>query len=226
MAAPTPTVRPPRLPAHLEATPDPELGHDSEWVGVALTGDLAGAEAEDVEIAEARLDGVRLPGARLDRLRLVDVVFEGCELSGALLDEAQLTRVELRRCRLAGVVLTRTKLRDVRFVECKLDEASLRMAAGERVAFEDCSMRAVDLYDASLPATVLARCDLTDAECSKVDLAGARLHGSTLEGIKGAGALRGVHIDSSQIMALALPLFAALGITVDEDEDDQGAAES
>src|SRR5690349_1002463 len=122
-----PDIRPPRLPSRLEPLADPELDHDAEWVGVHVTGDLAATEAEDVEIAETRLDGVRLTGAHLDRLRMVDVVLDGCELSGALLDEARLTRVELRGCRLAGLVLTRAKLRDVRFVDCKLDEASLRM---------------------------------------------------------------------------------------------------
>ena len=191
MASAPPSIRPPRLPASLEPRADPELDHDAEWVGLDVAGDLGGVEAEDVEIAETRLSAVALTGARLDRLRLVDVVLEGCELSGALLDEASLTRVELRTCRLSGLVLTRAKLRDVRFVDCKLDDASLRMAVGERVAFEGCSMRGADLYEAKLPDVVLSGCDLTDLECSKADLAGARLHGSTWESHQGRGRAEG-----------------------------------
>jgi hypothetical protein len=52
---------------------------------------------------------------------------------------------------------------------------------------------------------------------------GARFHGSSLADIRGGEYLRDIVIDSSQILPLALRVFAALGIQVD---DDRGNPES
>jgi hypothetical protein len=42
------------------------------------------------------------------------------------------------------------------------------------------------------------------------------LHGSILDGLLGAGALRGLIIASDQILPLALPILTAHDITVDD----------
>jgi hypothetical protein len=64
------------------------------------------------------------------------------------------------------------------------------------------------------------RCDLTGVEFSNAQVTGAFLHGSLLEGIRGAAGLRGIVIGTDQILPLALSMFAGLGIRVDDDPDD------
>ena len=63
------------------------------------------------------------------------------------------------------------------------------------------------------------RCDLTGLELSKATCDGPFLHGSRLDGIKGAGALQGCVIGTDQVTPLAFALFASLGIRVDDDAD-------
>jgi hypothetical protein len=46
------------------------------------------------------------------------------------------------------------------------------------------------------------------------------LHGSVVDRMKGAEALRGCTIGSDQLVPLALPILAARGITVDDDPPD------
>ncbi len=212
----------PRIAPHLEPLIDATLDHDDEWTGVSGGGDLARIEAEDVEIHESSLVNLRLTGATLDRARISDVRFADCELSGTTLDEATLTRVEFRNCRMSGFVASRARLRDVRFVECRLDTASFRMAVTERIAFEDCDLVDADFYDAKLAdGATFVRSDLTRASIDRASLAGARFGGSTLAELRGAPSLAGAAIDMSQLVPVALAVFASLGIVVDDDAADR-----
>ncbi len=166
---------------------------------------------------DVHLDGERLVGADYEHATILDCRFVGCDLSASVLREAVLHRVEFRSCRLSAANFSGAKLRDVRFVECKLDDANFRMAVGEKVGFDDCVLTASDFYAASLPGAVLARCELTGAEFSKCQLLGADLRGSRIDAIKGAIDLSGVIIDSAQIIPLALSMFAALSVTIDDE---------
>jgi uncharacterized protein YjbI with pentapeptide repeats len=91
------------------------------------------------------------------------------------------------------------------------------MVAGERVEFDGCHLGRSDFYAARLSSARLVDSDLTEAEFSKADLPEARLHGSRLDGIKGAVYLKGVVADSSQVLPLAMSVFAALHITIDDE---------
>ncbi len=218
--APGPPLEP-RLGRQLEPIVDIHLDHDDEWSEVTGGGDLVGVDAEDVEIHGSSLADLRLTGAALPRVRITDTRFTGCELSGARLDEATLTRVEFRDCRMSGFVATRARLRDVSFVDCRLDAASFRMAVAERIAFAQCELIDADFYEARLDnGAAFDRCDLTRASFDRAALAGARLGGSTLDELRGAEALAGAFIDSGQLVPVALALFAALGITIDDDAAD------
>jgi len=92
-----------------------------------------------------------------------------------------------------------------------------RMTTWDVAELRDVDLRDADFHAATLTGARLLGCDLTGADLSKAKLAGAALHGSTVEGIKGADSLRGVVIGSDQVLPVALPVFAALGIVVDDD---------
>jgi uncharacterized protein YjbI with pentapeptide repeats len=210
---------PPRIDDVLEPVDVGGLGDGDGVTQSLITGEATGHEAADLDIAESRLVGCVLTAAVLERIRLTDVVVEGCELSGATLDEAALTRVELRDCRLSGLDLTDAKLRDVRFSNCRLDDGTFRMISTELVEFEEVNLERADFTAAKLGGARFFGCDLTGAEFSHADLRKARLHGSTILDLKGAAYLKGVVIDSVQIIPLAPQILKALSISVDDERD-------
>lgn len=189
-------------------------------------------EWEDARIVGADLVGVRLEHLRLDRcevhrtvfttaqlpgLALVDVLATDCELSGAVLHEASLLRVELRNCRLAGVDLSGARLRDVRFVDCKLDGANFRFATAERMELDRGSVVDADFTEATFTSVTFDRCDLDQADFTRASMAGTRLSGSKLDGVRGVASMRGAIVAPEQVIPLALSLLGGVGIEIEGD---------
>jgi uncharacterized protein YjbI with pentapeptide repeats len=210
-------VESPRLlpvPAGLR---DPDLVDGTEWAGVDVTGEVGGeAEVDSVDVAGSRLSNLRLTGRRIDGLHMVDVLVEDCELSGLTMPAAYLRRVEFRRCRMSGLSAPNLRAHHVRFTVCRADGVSFRMSA-----WDTCELSEVNLHDADFNSSKLAGvrflgCDLTAADFSKTTTSALALHGSTLEGLKGASNLRGA-IAGDQVLTLALRVFASMGIVVDDD---------
>jgi uncharacterized protein YjbI with pentapeptide repeats len=210
---------PAQVPDSLRSGEEAVLEDDVEWSRLELEGDYSEQVATRIDVSECRITAASFTSTDLPRSRIGDTVFGSCELSGAAFHGAALTRVEFRECRMRGFSLAEAQLRDVTFSNCRLDEADLRLATGERVAFERCSLAGADFYAARLTQLRLFDCDLTGMELSQADLTGARLHGSTLVNLRGARYLGGVVIDSDQVVPLALAMFGATGVTVDDERD-------
>jgi uncharacterized protein YjbI with pentapeptide repeats len=217
MASSRPNPVTPRLPDELVPLDTIELEDETDLDGVNLRAVTFGHdEPTDVTIKASRLAGVSLTGASLTRLSLVDVVLEDCELSGLTLTRARFERVELRNCRGQGLVAPGLVTRGLRAVDCRLDQAYLVDATLERATLESCDLRAADLSGARLIGAHIERCNLEGATVSRVKAAGLALHGSRVDDLRGADSLKGAIIGPDQIVDLALPLFAAIGITVAE----------
>lgn len=213
------TVEAPHLPGDLTPETAAELGDDSEWTDLDVSGVVDRPDhVAGVDITACRLNGLRLTGASFDRLRLVDVLVEGCELAGTILERCTLSRVEFRDCRISGLVAPGLVAGDVRFSACKLDGASFRMSSWDRLTMQDCDLEGTDFYEASLTGARLLGSNLTGADFSRASMAGTALHGSRLDGIRGGEGLRGVIIGPEQMMALSLAVFATLGIRVDDGD--------
>ena len=220
-SAASPGPAEPRLPEVLPRLSPAILEDEAEWSGIEVVGEVQGPEEiSHLEVASSHLRQVRLPGRQFDQLRFVDVLLEDCDLSFATLSRASFVRVEFRRCRMSGLIGAGLRAKDVRFTDVKLDGANLRMTECERSSFERCDLSEVDFYSARLPAARLVECNLTGAQLAKSEVKGAALHGSALEGVRGAESVRGVVIGSDQILPLSLSVFTALGITVDDDHLD------
>lgn len=209
----------PRLAQDLPLLDGPSLCDETEWSGSQVRGDLSCQVADRVEINSSRLVETSLVGTELYGVRLVDVMMERCDLSGASLQEATLHRVQFTDCRLSAVTLSSSRLHHVRFVDCKMDDANLRMANGDHVAFQRCLLRGADLYASRISYCWLLDSDLSGVELSKADLPGVRLHGSTIDDLRGATSLRGAVIDSSQVLPLARSMLPALGVVVDDERN-------
>jgi uncharacterized protein YjbI with pentapeptide repeats len=102
-------------------------------------------------------------------------------------------------------------------IDSKADEAWLRMSVLDRCAFADCDLTGSDWYRAKVAVTRFVGCRLDGSELSQATFDEVALHGSTLDGVRGAGSLRGLVIGSDQISDVALPLFAALSIRIEDD---------
>jgi uncharacterized protein YjbI with pentapeptide repeats len=190
-----------------------------EICGLTVQGEYSDAHLEGLVIEDSHIVRSSFTAADLSRLRLVDVLVEGSDFSGANLEEASLTRVAFRDCRMSGVRIPRAQMRDVTFSEVRLDDGNFRMTTGERVVFDHVNLVRGDFYSAHLRSTCFFDCDLSCADVAKARLPGSRLHGSNLMELKGAEFLRDVVIDGSQVLPLAIRVFAGLNIRVEEDRD-------
>lgn len=226
MAVARPTARsassdrplPPRVATDLEVV-DLSTITTGEWDHVELIGSLPDSFDEPLLLTEVRLNGASLVGGRLQGSRLVDVFVTACDLSGVDLLESSFTRVEVVDCRLSGAQLAQARLRDVRVVDSRLDGSNLAMMAAERVRFERCRMQAADVRAAKFEGVAWWDCDLTDAEFGQVKVNRAQLHGSTIDGLRGAAALTPITIDSDQFPVFAAHLLASIGVVVGERDD-------
>lgn len=205
---------PPDLPPTWEPAPE-ELGSGDRCDGVEAGPDLHLPEhVADLRLQECRLTGVDLSGRSFGALRARDTEFVRCDLSGAVLDDAALTRVTFTDCRLTGVVLSGAALTDVRISGCTADLAAFRRARASFLLVEDTSLRGVDLYEFTATTCAFLRCDLTGAVLEDAHLAGTDLHGSTIEDVRGALALRGCRIGAEQLVPVGAVLLEALDVRI------------
>jgi uncharacterized protein YjbI with pentapeptide repeats len=210
---------PPRLPPHLDRTRANELYDELALSEERIDGDFSGQCGLHMEIVHCHIEGSRFTAAHMTGARLVDVLVTNSDFSGVDLDGATLTRVRFEDCRMSGAILSRSFLHDVGFSSCKLDGINLRMSEARKVTFDHVDLGSADFYEAKLDGTRFFDCDLTEADFSKATAYNARLHGSTLVDVKGASALSGSVIDSTQVLPLGLQVLKSIGIRIDDDRD-------
>ncbi|MFL5843370.1 MAG: pentapeptide repeat-containing protein [Solirubrobacteraceae bacterium] len=163
---------------------------------------------------EPPLDGVDLADGRGEELRVVDLVVAGANLANLRAARSRGERLVVRRSRLTGATFAEGRLADVTFAECGMDLVSFASCGLERVTFEDCVLTGADLQEARMRDVRLHRCDLTDADLRGARLTTCELRGCTLDGLRGAEALRGAAMEWSDVVAGAGTWAAALGIEI------------
>ena len=211
-----PARRTPRLDDEELATLS-VLRDDDELFAVSLRGDFTAAEFSDLEVRESRIDGAALTSSRLRRATFVDCVVVDSELSGAVLEDCHFERVEFRHCRVSGVQAAGCRFTDVALFDCKADGGNFRMTVWERGELRDSNLVDSDFYGTRMPGSHIHGCDLSNSDFSKCDLAGSHLQDSRLDGLRGGDSLRGVTIGTDQLIPVAVAIFAAIGISVDDD---------
>ena len=172
------------------------------------------AAAGGCHFLDCEFAGTSFGGGRLRKSRFTDVTLLQVRFVATDLAETSWQDATLEGCALAGVQAFSAALRRVVFRDGRLDSVNFRQATFTDVAFEDCVLRDADFGGATLLRVSFAGCTLTGADftmaaCAEVDLRGAQL-GITA----GYESLRGVTIDSVQLVGLAPYLARHLGITV------------
>ncbi len=192
-----------------------DLEPDEDYEGLRFTdATFDEAAAGGCHFLDCEFTGVSFADSRLRKSRFTDAALRDTRFVATDLAETSWQDTTLASCALAGVQAFSAGLRRVTFRDGKLDSVNFRGAVFTDVAFEDCVLRDADFGSATLLRVSFAGCtltgaDFTKASCTKVDLRGAQL-GITA----GYESLRGVTIDSVQLVTLAPYLARHLGITV------------
>ncbi len=200
---------------------------DGDLRDAELVGSLPPGWDEPLLLSGVRLVGASLVGASIPGSRFVDVEIVGSDLSGADLEGSAFTRVAARDVRMSGVQFALSNWRDVHLVECRLDLVHLARVTVQRLRAERCSFHGAELRMSELTGVAWWDCDLGELDVDKVQLSRVQLHGSRLDGLRGALALRPVEVDDEQFHLLSAALLAELGVTVTTralDDDESGDA--
>jgi len=176
--------------------------------------DASGLIAKSLGIDEAVLEKVVLAGAKLERFSITDAELRGCDLSAAQCPHASILRTHIKGGRLTGIDLSRSMIRDVVFEGCKLDMANFRYATLERVSFVDCMLTETDFQAAELSIVSFATSTLDRVEFGHCRLKDCDVRTSQLLAVRGWQYLKGLSVDSTQLIAIAPQLALELGIII------------
>jgi uncharacterized protein YjbI with pentapeptide repeats len=173
------------------------------------------ASATGARFMECAFSAVQLDEARLRRARFSDVWLHETRLVSSDLAQTDWLDCWFVAAGAAGIQAFDAQLRRVVFHRCKFDSVNFRGARLTEVVFDSCFLRDVDFSGATLdqvsfPGSRLIEVEFAQTVCGRVDLRGAEL------GISGLDGLRGAVIDSGQLVDLAPSLAAALGIAVED----------
>jgi uncharacterized protein YjbI with pentapeptide repeats len=160
--------------------------------------------------------GVSFGGGRLRKSRFTDVLIQEVRFVATDLAETGWRDTVLAGCALAGAQAFSAALRRVTFRDGKLDSVNFRESLLIDVTFEDCVLRDVDFGGATLQRVSFPGCTLTGADFTKVTCTDVDLRGASPGITAGFDALRGVTIDSVQLVTLAPYLARHLGIAVED----------
>lgn len=211
---------PPETPARFDPAPA-VVEHEMVWDGIDAGADVeVPAHVADLDLRECRWTGADLRGREFTGLRARDTRFVHCDLSGAVLDDAVLRRVTFADCRLTGASFAGAQLDDVRITDCSADLTAFRMARATAVLVEGTSLHGADLYSLTAVDCAFLRCDLGEASFHEARMAGTRLHGSTLDDVRGAMSLAGTRISADQLVPLGVALLGVLDVEVTDARSD------
>ncbi len=175
---------------------------------------------DDLDLSDARLDGLRLRSIRAERATLdgsvlTEVVVDGIDCPDVDAVRTGWTNVEVTG-RLGAVDAHQSGLRQVHFVGCKLGFVNLRAATLRDVVFTDCIIENLDLGGATVQRVGFESTRIHELDVNRARLVDLDLRGAALAVIGGLGSLRGATITAEQLALLAPHLAAHLGITVEE----------
>jgi uncharacterized protein YjbI with pentapeptide repeats len=158
------------------------------------------------------LERVVLANCTFGSIVFKDVRLIGCDLANLQTRALSLTRVEFVNCRMTGLRAGDADCRDVLIEEGDQRYAQFRYAKFRSAEFDTCNFEEADFQGADLTGSIFRKCNLRNAEMSKVKLLNADLRGSSVESLHlNAEDVRGAVVDLSQAMIFA-PL---LGIRIE-----------
>lgn len=184
---------------------------------LVAAGNGTAVRATRVRVRESELRGVVIEAGNVPGLTLGDVIMRDCGMSNVDGGEGRLTRVEIHRSQLVGFGLTRGEIRDLRVVDSSLQLASFASATLRNVVFERVNLAEASFMHARLESVAFVDCRLDGTDFRQVKLAGCVIRGTSLDGVLGVEALRGLRMPWPDVLASAGALAVALGIEIESD---------
>ena len=166
---------------------------------------------DELELANAHLDGVHFDGLSADRAALA-----GTSLTEAVLARVNIPVLDAPRSRWTDVEISgrigaftayESSLRSIHFIGCKLSFVNLRASDLLDVAFTDCSIEELDLGGAKCRRVQLTNTQIGTLDVRQAKLVDVDLRGADRRKIAGLEHLRGATVTPDQVAMLA-PLFA------------------
>jgi uncharacterized protein YjbI with pentapeptide repeats len=210
------TRREPQIPHRLEAVDDAAAVVESHDISIADRS-IKGTKIEDrkagtLRIEASLLEGVSLSGSSFGSIVWKDLRLIRCDLANVETHGLNLTRVELIDCRMSGLRAGIADCQDVLFSGGDQRYSQFRFSRFKSAEFDSCNFADADFQGSDLCGSIFRRCNLENAEMSKVKLVNADLRGSRVEGLQmNAADIRGAVVDASQAMIFA----ALLGIRIE-----------
>lgn len=215
---------PPNAPASDELEPA-ELPGGGEVREIDLAEalvDHAGREAVTttrVAIEESELRAVALGEGTVNDFLIRDTRLRGCDLSNVAARRGEIRRVASVESKLIGFALIEGELGDARFEGGSAMLSSFAHAKLRRVEFHGVNLREAVFVSAELDSVLFQDCDLTGADFRGAQLRNCVIRGSSLDGVSGVESMRGLAMPWPELLDSAGTMAAALGISVDEEED-------
>ncbi len=178
--------------------------------------DALGCSAANMTIDESILERVMFVQAKLEKFGLSDVLLKGCDFSAATCADGSWLRVHVKGGRLTGVDLSNAALKDVIFEDCKLDLANFRASKLTRVQFVRCHLKETDFQMATLNNVSFVSSELEKVAFSRVTLKNVDARTSQLFDIRGWSSLKGLTIDSMQLVGVAPELANEIGLQIED----------
>lgn len=175
-----------------------------------------------VRVQESELRGLTLGEGTVTQLVLSDARLLGCDLSNIRARSGAIRRVELSDSRLVGFSLGEGRVEDLRVAGGTMMLCSFAHSALRRVTFERVNLREASFLETQLASVSFDGCDLTGADFRGARLKQCTIRGSSLDGVLGVEALRGLTMPWTDLVGSVAALAAALGIGVEGVEGDDG----
>lgn len=180
--------------------------------------DASNKQLNNLSLDEVVFERVLLIEARLEKFSLSDGELKACDLSAARCSESSLIRVHIVGGRMTGVDFSRSTIKDVVFEDCKIDMANFRFAKLTRVQFINCQLNETDFQAAELNDVEFQASHLEKTEFGQCKIKNVDVRSSELVDIRGWQFLRGLKIDSTQLVTVAPQLALELGLKVVEED--------
>lgn len=194
-----------------------QLNSEASLERVSLTNlDASNLKATNLSLDEATLEKVQFVEARLEKLSLMDTELKICDISAARCNDSSFIRVRITGGRMTGIDLSRSAIKDVVFENCKLNMANFRFAKLVRVQFINCQLSETDFQAAELNKVEFQTSYLEKAEFGQCKLSEVDVRSSQLLDIRGWHSLKGLVIDSTQLVGIAPQLAMELGLIIKE----------
>ena len=203
----------PRIPAKLEDTDFKELSGQIE--GVRISGlSQAGANLPRLEVTATVMEDVEVSSCKLKQSSVMDSIFKNCLFFGSDFDGSYFTRVRLEKGVASGLVATDCTIKDVSFVGVKLNLCNFRFAKLSHVRFVDCDLRESDFMQAELTDVSFEGCEMQGTDLSDTKFKRVDMRGSEIGRIRGVLGMRGVIIDTTQLIGLSEVFATEIGLEI------------